>query len=199
MEMNTKSFVSRWSGSPLVTAARNALLHSSLPAECQEFFLTVGLPSNALWFDPASRAIMCFDGVATLRDLGESDVSATTWRDISAMGRLIIVGVYSAAFVVVDRTGSVILIQGGDTDAIGSDVGWTPSTFVNHKPWHFADCLVEYKQMVEIFKGEAYNFQSPAIRQAVLKFKDSVAMLDPETLKNENGYWSQIIDHLDVW
>ncbi len=196
--MNIKPDIATWSESPMVTAPTSALLRSSLPIECQDFLLKKGLPSNALCFDPSSGAIMCFDCVAILRDLGESDVSVRTWKAITAMGRLIIIGVYSAAFVVIDSAGSVFLIQTDTTHSTGSDAGWTPITFVNKQPKLFVDCLVEYKKLVDVFKTEAYDFASTTMREAFLKFKNSVAKLDSDALK-ENSYWFQIIDHLDVW
>jgi hypothetical protein len=165
----------------------------------QTFLGTVGLPSNALWFDASTSAIMCFDGVAILRNLTGDDVSARAWGAITPLGPLIVLGNYATAFVVCDRRGQVLIIGSDKHRRIPQDPDWRANFFVNQSPRHFAECLIAYKTLVEAIKQNQYDFGSPAIRQAVYCFRGALDVADELALSDPQGYWAQILGHLDVW
>lgn len=198
--MNEKQdFISRWSGSPLVTAPIWSIQNSAMPQECQHFLTTVGLPSNALWFDRNNKAIMSFDSIACLRDLGETDISVRSWKAISLMGRLTILGIHADAFIVGDRRGIIFLIYSDTSVRVSLSPAWRPSTFVNQSPMCFASSLIAYKEVVRVLDREAYDFHRSAIRDAVAGFRSSLERADDGALADKDAYWYQIVDHLDVW
>jgi len=183
----------------MVITPAEALQRAALSPESRSFLGSIGLPSNALWFDKGSGAIMCFDSVAILRELFETDVSERTWRAVAKMGRLTILGVQAGAFVVADESGRMFLVKSDKNANSLVDPDWKATIFVNQSPSHFAVCLLAYKNMHDVFNREAFNFDAPSLRQAVSTFRRIIENADEKALAEEYNYWAQVLDHLDVW
>jgi hypothetical protein len=197
--MNQMKFISRWSGSPLVVASENVLKQVPLPAECRQFLGTVGLPSNALWFDRSNSAIMSFDSVAILRCLSLTDVSGRAWETVRAMGCFTILGIHSGSFVIADEGGELLIIQSDKHYRVGTDAAWKATMFLNQSPAKFAASLIAYKDATSAFIEAGYDFHSPKVKDAVATLRTSIRDADEMALANERNFWFQIVDHLDVW
>jgi len=197
--MTNADFAAKWDGPPMVVATDTALGASALTPACRKFLGTVGLPSNALWFDSSSRAIMCFDSIACLRELCQADVSPRVWSAVGPILPLTILGIHGSLFVVADGRGRVLMVQSDTHSRVPADPDWSATVLVNHDVGRFASCLLAYKEVKELIRREEHDFRRPAVRNAVARFRAFLTSVDEGVMADETSYWFQVVDHLDVW
>jgi hypothetical protein len=143
---------------------------------------------------------MSFDGVAMLRDLTETDVTAGLWK--SGMGRLIVLGIFRCLFIVADRAGRLHTVYSSNAspfvvlDERGIAEGTEPC-FMNSSPMQFMECLIAYKRMRDEVAGCSSRCDRAGVESAFGAFEQAVVRIDPEAIREPRFYWAQILNYLE--
>jgi hypothetical protein len=174
--------------------------------DSQMFLQTVGLPSNARWFDRTSPAVMCFDGVALMRELSVSDVSHLVWNAISSLHTLRVLGVFGIVYITVSRNGYLWMINGkkgwgstGVGEPTLNDPSWWSHIFVNQSAEQFGQCLLAYRDVCLMLERNGFDVRSPSFVDAAASFRTQVQLADALALKDDDNYWAKVLEEVSTW